>query len=322
MSAFRIVVTDDRYGDYTEENRILEPLGCEVEVHTFTSDSEAVEVLKHADAVLLNLFSLSASVIHEMKKCRIVSRYGVGYDNVDVEAATALGIWVARVPDYCIEDASDHAVSLLLACVRQIALRDRSIRMDHAWNIRRPCGVHRTSGKVLGILGFGAVGKRVQSKLSGFPFSRVLVHDPFIDQRSIEAVGAVAVDFETLLRESDYLTIHVPLTKDTRHRIGEREFGLMKPDAILVNTSRGAVLDEAALCKALQEGRICAAGLDVFEVEPLPKESPLLKLESVVLSDHAAWYSEESITELKRKAAMNVLEVLKGNAPLWPVNNI
>ena len=321
MSRFRVVVTDDRFGSYKEEEAVLKEIDAGVEVHNLGSEEETIEVLKEADAVLVNLHPIGERVIKEMKKCRVLSRYGVGYDNVDVEAATKAGIWVARVPDYSLEDVSDHALALLLGCIRKITYKDKRIR-EGGWNLRveQPC--FRIKNKILGLLGYGGIAGTLHRKVSGFGLARVLAYDPYVDRELIRGAGATPVDFETLLKESDYLSVHVPLSDETRGMIGEREISLMKKSAILINTSRGAVLDEKAVARALLEGRINSAGLDVFETEPLPADSPLRRLVNIILSDHTGFYSEESIVELKTKVARNVLAVLKGEKPIYPVNKV
>jgi D-3-phosphoglycerate dehydrogenase len=319
MAEMKVVVTDDRYGRYEEENAVLKEIGVSVEVHDQMDDAETVRVLKDADGILVNLHPLTAGVIEKMEKCRVISRYGVGYDNVAVESATAKGIWVARVPDYCLEDVSDQAIALLLSCVRKVAFKDRRIR-EGGWNLHREQPSYRIAGKTLGLVGYGAIARTLHRKMAGFALGRVLVFDPFLDPKKIMENGAESVALRRLLKESDYISVHAPLNEETRKLIGGRELSLMKKTAILVNTSRGPLVDEKAVADALAAEKIAAAGLDVFESEPLPPESPLLKLDNVVLSDHAGWYSEESVAELKTKAAQNVLAVLKGGKPVYPVN--
>ncbi|UCF99002.1 MAG: C-terminal binding protein [Spirochaetaceae bacterium] len=320
MAAYKVIVTDDRYGSYDEENAVLKEVGVSVEVHDLGDEAQTIKVLKDADGILVNLHPLPAAVIKELEKCRVISRYGVGYDNVHVETATAKGIWVTRVPDYCLEDVSDQAVALLLGCVRKVAFKDRRIR-EGDWNLHRQQPSYRIAGRTLGLIGYGAIARTLHRKMSGFALSRVLVFDPYLDPKKIEENGAESVNLRTLLKESDYVSVHAPLNEETRGLIGARELSLMKPTAILVNTSRGPLLEEQAVAEALAKGKIAAAGLDVFESEPLPPHSPLLKLDNVILSDHAGWYSEESVAELKTKAAQNVLAVLKGGKPVYPVNH-
>ena len=320
MAGFKVIVTDDRYGSYEEEKTVLKEIGASVEVHNLGNEGQTIEVLRDADGILVNLHPLPATVIQELQKCRVISRYGVGYDNVSVETATAKGIWVARVPDYCLEDVSDQALALLLGCVRKVAFKDRRIR-EGAWNLHREQPSYRITEKTLGLIGYGAIARTLHRKISGFGLGRVLVFDPYLDPKKIEENGAESATLRSLLKNSDYISVHAPLNDGTQGLIGSRELSLMKKTAILVNTSRGPLLEEKAVAEALANGKIAAAGLDVFEAEPLPAESPLRQLDNVILSDHTGWYSEESVTELKTKAAQNVLAVLNGGKPIYPVNH-
>jgi D-3-phosphoglycerate dehydrogenase len=319
MGNFRVVVTDDRFGSYREENSVLAEIGCEVEVLDLSDQADGGERLADADGILVNLYPLAAPVIRRLGRCRVISRYGVGYDNVDVEAATAAGIWVARVPDYCTEDVSDHALALLLACIRRIPFVDRRVR-EGGWNLCSEQPARRIAGKTLGIVGFGRSGHALLRKVSGLGLARVLVCDPYKYPRDILAEGAEPADLATLLAEADFLSLHVPLTPETRHLLDAAALSRLRPRAIVVNTSRGAVVDEQALAGALTSGRLAYAGLDVFEHEPLGESSTLAGLANVVLSDHTAYYSEESLVELKTKAARNVAAVLQGREPPYPVN--
>jgi D-3-phosphoglycerate dehydrogenase len=318
---FTVAVTDDRYGSYAEEKAVLAEIGAELVVNDYKNEGEAIAGLAGADGVLVNMFPMTRKVIEALGRCRVLSRYGVGFDNVDVAAATAKGIWVARVPDYSIEDVSDQALALLLGCVRGVAYKDRGVRAGR-WNMHKEVQTRRIAGRTLGLVGYGAIARCLHRKTAGFGLARVLAYDPYVDAAAIRKAGAEPVDLDTLLRDSDYVSVHVPLGPETRGMIGERQLGLMKPVAILVNTSRGPVVDERALVTALAAQRIAGAGLDVFETEPLDAVSPLRTLENVVLSDHAGWYSEESVPELKTKAARNVAAVLAGGKPAYPVNTI
>jgi D-3-phosphoglycerate dehydrogenase len=321
MEKFSVVVTDDRFGSYREEEEVLAQVGARVIVRNLASEEEAVRELESADAILLNLFPLTGRIISKLRQCKVISRYGIGYDNVDVEEATRRGMWVCRVPDYCVEETSDQTLGLLLDCVRRISYKDREIRKGR-WNLHREMHTGRIAGKTLGIIGYGAIGRRLHRKVSGFGLGRVLVSDPYVDPALVEIAGAHPVDMRILLREADFVTLHVPLTKETRGLISAKEIGTMKRTAVMINTSRGPVVDERALTAALSEGRIAGAGLDVFEHEPLQADNLLKTMDNVVLSDHASWYSEESLVELKTKAARNVAAVLSGEKPHYPVNSI
>lgn len=300
------------------ERAILEPL-AEVVYNPVGGGAELYAAVRDVDAVMIGLQNFDAPLIASMRRCRIISRFGIGYDNIDVDAATAAGIWVSRVPDYGWEAVSDHALALFLACVRDLGVLDRRARAGQPGR-RRP--LFLVKGRTFGVIGCGGIGSVLVRKLAGFGLARILVHDPYLTAEQVAAAGAVAVDLDTLLRESDYVSLHTPLTDGTRAMIGAEQLALMKSTAILVNTSRGAVVDEAALAAALADGTIAAAGLDVFEAEPLPADSPLAGLDNVILTNHQAWYTEESSVELASKAACNISEVLSGRPPLYPVNRI
>ncbi len=322
MGDIRVIVSDDRYaGNYEIERGVLAAAGMELRLLPEESESCFLREAAEADGILVNLRKIDASVIGRLGKCRILSRYGVGYDNIDLDAAAAAGIWVSNVPDYSKEEVSDQATALLLACARLIVYKDKSIRAGK-WDDFGGQRVNRIAGSVLGLIGYGRTARRLHEKLAGFNFAKVLVYDPYVDERTIADRGGEKCGLRDLLGSSDFVSVHPPLTSETRHLLGEKEFALMKPNAILVNTSRGPVVDQAALCAALLSHKIRAAGLDVYEQEPLAADSPLRTMDNVVLSDHCSYYSEESIVELKEKAARNVVAAIRGGRPTYPVNDV
>ncbi len=317
--SFEVLIADDRYPEYKEETAVLQPLGARL---TFVKSADPAALLhagRNADAIIVNLAPMPGIVINGLARCRVISRYGVGYDNVDIAAATARGIWVANVPDYCGEDVSDQAFALWMSCVRNVARRDRDVRAG-VWDMTRGAPQGRVKGKTFVFCGFGQIARILRRKISGFDLGRILVYDPFLDEAAIKAAGAEKVNWETALQEGDYFSIHMPLNDQTRGMFNAAAFRMMKNTAILVNTSRGPIVDEADLYDALTQGVIHAAGLDVFAQEPINPDNPLLKLDNVTLSGHTGWYTEESQTELKRKAAENVRDALTGNRPKYAVN--
>ena len=320
ISQRRIVIVDNRFVAYEEERQVLADLG-DIVVARLEDDAEIPAAVRGADAVIINLQPLGAAAIAQLHGCRVISRYGIGFDNIDVPAATAAGIWVSTVPDYGWEDVSDHALALFLACVRKLTFADAAVRGGR-WGVPRNRKSYRIRGKVFGLVGYGGIGRALFRKLGGLGLERILVADPYVPDSEIAAAGGVPVDLDILLRESDFVSLHVPLSAATHHLIGADRLQAMRSSAILVNTSRGSLVDEAALAPALADGIIAYAGLDVFEEEPLPASSPLTGLDNVILSDHAAYYTEESLVELKTKAARNVREVFEGRPPLYPVNRI
>ncbi|MFA5044160.1 MAG: C-terminal binding protein [Kiritimatiellia bacterium] len=318
---YTVIIADDRYPHYREETAVLGAIDADIVTIKSQAATDLIKACKSADGIIVNLAPIDAGVIAGLTNCRIISRYGVGYDNVDVPAATAKRIWVANVPDYCGEDVSDQAMALLMSCVRKVALRDRQVRAG-VWNIQSAGQEWRIQGKTLVFFGFGQIARILHRKLSGFQLQRVLVYDPFIDEAAIRALGAEKADWDTALREGDFFSIHMPLNAKTRGLFDEAAFRKMKPTAIIVNTSRGPIVDERALYRALSERWINSAGLDVFEKEPVDPANPLLTLDNITVSGHTGWYTEESQTELKRKAAENVRDALIQGKPKYPVNKI
>lgn len=314
----KVVVVDPGYRDYDVERRILAPFDADIVLADCEGDADAVaQAVRDADAVLLRESPLTEAAIEEMSRCRAIVRYGVGVDNIDLEAARRRRIPVANVPDYGAEEVSDHALALLLAVVRRVAKRDRDLRAG-AWDVGQSEPIYRIRGRVLGLVGYGRIARHFHRKTGGLGIARTLVFDPVLEDIEAEDVRQVTLD--VLCRESDFISLHAPLTEETGHLIDETRLRLMKPEAVIINTARGALVDEAALARALAEGRLFGAGLDVFEREPPRPDNPLLGLDNVVLSDHGGWYSEDSVHELQAMAAEEVVRVFSGDRPKSWVN--
>ncbi len=318
MAKYKVTIADSRYPAYDEEKRVLEAIGAEVVVERSDTEEGIVAQARDADGLIVNLAPVTAKVVAALERCRCVSRYGVGYDNVAAAALKARGIALANVPDYCEEDVSDHAMALFLDCVRKISRKDRHVRRGE-WNLTGVQPVRRIAGRTFGFVGYGMIARRVHRKLSGFGLGRVLVSDPVVTQEKAAEYGVETTDLDTLLRESDFVSLHAPVLPSTRGMMGAAQFALMKESAILINTARGPLVDQPALIAALKSGAIACAGLDVFEQEPLPADSELAALDNVTLVDHAGWYSEEAMVELKTKAAQNIADALLKGAPTYPV---
>jgi len=260
---------------------------------------------------------ITAQMIGQMSRCRIISRFGIGVDNVDLAAATSAGIVVTKVPDYCIDEVSDHAMALLLTLVRKIPLASAQVHAGR-WEMRAVVPIHRLRGTVLGLVGFGRIPQLVAPKAKSFGL-RVIAFDPFARPDVFVREGVEQVDFAGLLAQSDYVSIHAPLLPETRDLFNADAIGRMKPGAYLINTARGPIVDEVALADALDAGRLAGAALDVMPKEP-PVGSPLIGRDNVIITPHTSFYSEESLVELQRKAAGEVAAVLSGRAPRNPVN--
>jgi D-3-phosphoglycerate dehydrogenase len=319
--AVRVLVIDGVFTRYDEEKACLKSIGATVSVCNPRDEDETIARARRADAILVNLHPLTEKVISALPSCRIISRYGVGYDNVDVAAATRAGIWVANVPDYCVEETADHAIALFLSCVRRVTMKDRFIR-EGLWKKESAHPPSRLSRGRFGIIGYGRIGRTVHRKLAGFGFREFLVCDPYQKKAVMTKSGARPVTLATLLKQADYVSVHVPLSGETRHLLGKNELSLLKEGAVLVNTSRGPVVDEKALAAVLAKGRLAGVGLDVFETEPLPRPHPLLNFPEVVLTDHTAYYSRQSVIELKTRTAENVVHWFRKGRPRMPVNTI
>ncbi|HKE72873.1 MAG TPA: C-terminal binding protein [Acidimicrobiales bacterium] len=319
-----VVIADYDYGDVDIERAIVERAGFELVAAQCRTEDEVIEAAREAAAVVAQYATLSARVIAELTRCRVIARYGTGVDIVDVEAATGHGVLVTNVPnDWCENEVADHAMALLLAAARKVAVYDRATRSG-VWRWQSGAPIHRLRGSVLGLLSFGAIARAIASRAAGFGM-RITAHDPFLTAEDLAAGGAEAVSFDELVTGSDCLVIQAPLTPQTHHLFDEAQLRRMKPTAILVNTARGPIVDDRALHRALSEGWIAGAGLDDIEEEPAKvrdwrPDNPLFGLDNVVITPHAAYYSEEAIGTVRRFAAEEVVRVLTGHPPLSPVN--
>ena len=317
MSKFKVVITDSDYEDHDIEEKILSSIGADLIKFQCRTEDEVIKYCKDADGLLNQYAPITKRVIENLQKTKIIVRYGVGVDNIDVEAATKKGILVANVI-YDTTDVADHAVGLILSLIRKIPWADQKVK-NNIWNWKNMRPISRLKGKTVGIIGFGRIGRKVAQRLKGFEV-KIIAYDPYASMEVFNKYGVKRVDFENLISEADIITIHTPLTNETRHMIGEKEFKSMKRNAIIVNTSRGGVVDEKALYKALKEKWVAGAGLDVMEKEPPEKDNPILKLDNVIVTPHMAWYSEDSFNEIRKIAAEEIARALTGQTPINLVN--
>lgn len=314
-----VVMSDEKTVDPRTQREILEAAGARIEVLDERTEAALADAVRGADGLVVDSRTpVTAQVLGASETLRVVGRAGIGVDNVDLAAAAERDVTVVHVPDYCLDEVSTHALSLLLACVRNVPLQDRRTG-EGTWDWREGRPLHRMRGRTLGLAGFGGIARRLASKLRAFGLE-VVAYDPYVKATVMADYGVEKVGFEALLDRLDYLSIHVPLYGETREMFSTDEFERMADHAVLVNTARGPVVDEAALLDALETGEIARAGLDVLESEPPDAENPLLAREDVVVSPHTAWYSEESRRDLSRSVASDVAAVLDGEAPTDPVD--
>jgi D-3-phosphoglycerate dehydrogenase len=321
-----VVITDYDFDDVDIERKIIQDAGFELIAAQCKTEDDVISIARDADAVIAQYAHLYAKAIGAFTRCRIIARYGTGVDIVDVDAATRRHILVTNVPnDWCENEVADHAVALTLALARKLRDYDTATRAG-TWRWQTGEPMHRLRGAVLGLLSFGAIAQAIAARAAAFGL-RIIAHDPYQPAADIVARGAEPVSFGELLGQSDYLVIQAPLTAETHGLIGEAELRQMKPGAVLVNTGRGPIVDDAALYRALHEGWIGGAGLDDIAEEPAKRRdwkpvNPLFSLDNVIITPHAAYYSEEAIHTVRDFAASEVVRVLTGQPPLSPVNAV
>lgn len=307
---YNVIITDSGFPDNSPEREILGKIDCSVTNIQCKEEFGLSSQVSKADVLMVQWAPVTRRVIEKMDQCKAIVRYGIGVDNIDLVAAKEKGIPVCNVPDYCIEEVSDHTVALALAALRQIKETDLKVRKGE-WRIMLPRPVSTFSSMNFCVAGFGRIAKEVASRAIGLRF-HVKAYDPFVNQDVIKAAGVEPVSLDQLLSDADVLSLHLPLNADTHHFISTASLKKMKQSALIVNTSRGALIDSMALADALQNKEIWGAALDVFEKEPLAMDDILYQFPRVILSSHVAWYSVQSIPVLQRKAAEEALRALKG----------
>ena len=320
--SFKVALPFD-LGNIEEEKRALAKIGAELVKVEWENEDGLIAGCRDAHAVLVGPnVPMTRKVISNMGECKIISRVGIGYNNIDVQAATEMGIPVSIVPDYCVQEVSDHALAFILTFVRGIFSLNKVVRQG-AWELtgteKERQTMRRLEGKTMGILGFGRIGRALASKAQAFGM-RVIACDPYVSPPEAQKTGAELVAFETMLEQSDFISLHAALTDQTRHLFSLPQFKKMKRNAFIVNCARGPIIDEEALITALSEGYIAGAGLDVLETEPPRTDSPLLKFDNVFITTHLSWYSEASVVELRRRVVESVIDVLTGGWPRVVVN--
>lgn len=314
-----VVILDCNFPDTAIEQRILTDAGAEVRLAQCTTEDEVIAAGREAVGVIVQYAPLTRRSIGGLPNLKIISRYGIGVDNIDVPAATEHGVWVANVPGFCAIEVSDHTVAMVLACSRRLFPLDRSIR-EGRWDVVREVpNVQRAAEETLGLIGFGQIGRLVAQKARAFGM-RVVCYSPNTTAALAAQHGAERVELDDVFRLADYLALLCPLTPATRHIVNADRLRQMKSSAFVINVSRGPLVDEAALIEALRAGQIGGAALDVFEREPVPDDSPLRSLPNVIMTPHAAYYSQRALTDLKERVAQNVALVLRDEPPATPLN--
>jgi D-3-phosphoglycerate dehydrogenase len=316
MAPLFVAVADSVFPSLDPARAVLATIGADMELAAQPTPEAILKIAAGADALLVTYAKITADMIARMPKCRIISRFGIGVDNVDLAAAAGKGIVVTKVPDYCLDEVSDHAMALLLSLVRKIPSSNAQVHAGR-WAMKAVVPIHRLRGAVLGLVGFGRIPQLVAPKAQAFGL-RVIASDPFASAEGFARAGVERVEFADLLKQSDYVSIHAPLMPETRNLFSTDAFRQMKPTAYIINTARGPIVDEVALARALDAGHLAGAALDVMPNEP-PVGSPLIGRDNVIITPHTSFYSEESLVELQRKAAEEVVAVLSGRAPKNPV---
>ncbi|MFB6113548.1 MAG: C-terminal binding protein [Halodesulfurarchaeum sp.] len=314
----RVVVFFDNLEDVSVEESVFEGMDVDVELTGVRDEDEIVETAAGAVGVILDANTqFTESVIDRLDDLEIISRAGIGYDNIDTDAAEERGITVTNVPDYCMDEVPAHTIGLILSLVRRLTVFDAHTA-DGGWDWGHGAPIPRLNELTLGVIAYGKIGSRVAKKAEHF-FDTRLAYDPYVDDVTIELADVEPVGFDELLERSDVITLHPPLTDETREMIDAEAFETMGEDVILVNTSRGGVIDQDALLTALEDGTLAGAGLDVLAEEPPAEDDPLLDRDDTIITPHTAFYSEGSLVELREKAASEVKRVIEGEEPRSPV---
>lgn len=318
MAPYVIAITDHVFHGVEPERAAAEALGAELRVGQCRTPEEVLALTHDADAILNCYAPMPTNVIDALEHCKIIARYGIGVDTVDLVAATRKGIAVTNVPEYCVDEVSDHALALLLAWARKVVVANRAIRAG-SWQLADVAPIHRLRGQTLGLVGLGKIALRLAGKAQALGL-RVIGTDPYVSAERVAPLNIALLPLDDVLAQSDFVSLHAPLTNETRGMLNADAFAKMKPTALIINTARGPLIDDGALRNALSSGKIAAAALDVTPLEPLPADSPLRTLDNVILTPHIAYYSEESLRDLQQEAVDEVTRALRGEPQKSLVN--
>jgi D-3-phosphoglycerate dehydrogenase / 2-oxoglutarate reductase len=320
MGQFKVVITDFGSPENDLESAELQASGLNIDLIRLNAKTPQ-ELLPHvldADALIVQWTKIPRDLIQSLGQCKVISRYGIGVDMIDLAAAGEHGIMVCNTPDYCIDEVSTHTLSFILMLNRQIMAQHGHV-VAGKWGPPNPVPPKRLSTQTLGVVGMGNIGRAVIQKANAFGL-KILVFDPYLSDEQAFAGGAEKVELDDLLRRSDYISLHCPLTEETHHLISTEQFKLMKPTAYLINMARGPIVDQVALVQALTDKTIAGAALDVFEQEPVPPDEAILKLDNIIFTPHLSSWSAESFVQLRREVVQNVIIALQGEKPRSIVN--
>lgn len=312
----KVVITDHCFPHIELERDVIESAGYVLESiqPICKTEDDIIAACGNADALLVQWAPVTRRVLQALPNVRCIVRYGVGVNNFDLGAAKDLGVVAANVPDFCVDEVANHALAMILSLCRRIPQDHRQI-LDGGWGVNPFRPIHAFTELTLGLVSFGKIARNLARKAAALGFS-IIAHDPYVAEAAFTERGAAGVSLPELLARADVVSLHCPLIPETTHLLNEKTFAQMKPGAILINTSRGPVVDEPAMIGALKSGRLGGAGLDVFEEEPLPSASPLRAFSNVILTSHAASVSEKAVEVLQRKAAEAARDFLQGKDPV------
>ena len=312
-----VVVTDSPFPSLDPAKKALEEANAEVVQAPSSSEEDIIKAAENADAILVTYAKLNENILRSLKNCKAIGRFGIGVDNIDLKVAGELGISVNYVPDYCLDEVSDQAMAMIISMARKIPQSNKLVQSGR-WEMPAVVPMYRLRGKTVGLIGFGNIPRLMTPKAQAFGFD-VIAADPYAPKELFEKYGVESVSMDELYERSDFISVHAPLIPETKGLVNKEAFKKMKDTAIIVNTARGPLINEQDLIEALDNNEIGGAGLDVVENEPLPKDSPLIGRDNVILAPHTAFYSVEALEELQTKAASDVARVLNGEEPVYPI---
>ena len=312
-----VVVTDSPFPSLDPAKKALEDANAEVVQAPSSSEEDIIKAAEYADAILVTYAKLNENILRSLKNCKAIGRFGIGVDNIDLKVAGELGISVNYVPDYCLDEVSDQAMAMIISMARKIPQSNKLVQSGR-WEMPAVVPMYRLRGKTVGLIGFGNIPRLMTPKAQAFGFN-VIASDPYAPKELFEKYGVESVSMDELYERSDFISVHAPLLPETKGLVNKDAFKKMKDTAVIVNTARGPLINEKDLIEALDKNEIGGAGLDVVETEPLPKNSPLIGRDNVILAPHTAFYSVEALEELQTKAASDVARVLNGEEPVYPI---